>query len=156
VGQAFGRIGCLINGCCFGKPGHGPLDVTYHAPPHDSVLQIQAQQGLLSPESLVREGGVVQCLPVAPVQLYLSLANAAIVGILLWVLLRRRPQWAPGRYFALFLVLYAIARGSLEFLRGDYLHLHRGLTIAQVICLGLLPVGLVLFWLRRTRRAPAA
>jgi len=158
LGQAFGRIGCFINGCCFGKPTDSLLAITYHVPPHESVFQTQAEQHLINADMLVKlgkEGGGFVCLPVSPVQLYLALANLAILGLLL-ALLGRRRQWPPGLYFALFLALYAVARFSLEFLRGDYLHLHHGLTIAQVICLLLMPIALGLIWLRRPRRmAPA-
>ncbi len=32
LGQALGRIGCLLGGCCYGRPGGGPLAIHYRDP----------------------------------------------------------------------------------------------------------------------------
>ncbi len=153
VGQAFGRIGCFINGCCFGRPIGGPLGVTYLKPPHDIIFEIQLAKGQIHPgniDQLIHPGSTVHsCLPVAPVQLSQGLTNLLVFGIILWLSTKVK---RPGLLFAAYLVFYAIGRFLNEFNRGDYEHLRAGLTNAQVICLILLPVGIIMYLYRR--RAP--
>lgn len=159
LGHAFGRLGCFLNGCCFGRPWTGPLAVTY--PARGDVLPIQYEKGLFAGDTaervrlfLARMPGAdpVTCLPVFPVQLLEALVNAALVLLLLR--LSRRLQ-GSGRLFALYLMLYAGARFAVEFLRGDYLELIGPFTQAQVICLGLLPAGALLWWHAGRRTASA-
>ncbi len=141
LGQTLGRIGCLINGCCFGKPTGSWFHVTYIAPPHNLVHDIQVENGVIDAHEA--------CLPVFPVQLVQSLINLSIVIVLL-VVARRLKR--PGQLFGLFLVLYAVGRFVNEFNRGDYISYYFGVfTIAQVICLLLLPVGVGIMVYRRPR-----
>lgn len=39
LGHSIGRIGCLLNGCCFGKPASGPLGVVFQ----DGIVRIPTQ-----------------------------------------------------------------------------------------------------------------
>lgn len=140
LGHAIGRIGCFLNGCCFGRPWHGPCAV--HYPPvietargvvQSDVFHVQSQKGVL-------EGGA--CTPVFPVQLTATVANLAICGVLLLVEKRMKRR---GQLFGVYMVLYAVTRFVVEFFRGDYLHSVARVTPAQVICLGLAPVGIATF-----------
>ena len=133
LGQAFGRIGCLLNGCCFGKPWSGFFSITY--PTHSEVAFVQYQKGLIATTTSA-------CLPVIPIQFMHSLMGAVICTTLL--LLDKRFK-KSGLLFPTYLVLYATGRFVLEFGRGDYLNMIGPLTPAQAICLFLLPLGL--FWL---------
>jgi phosphatidylglycerol:prolipoprotein diacylglycerol transferase len=153
LGHAFGRVGCLLNGCCFGRPWSGPLAMTYPAP--SEVLAVQYAHGLFrggEAEQVRRalEGlptdAAVACLPVLPVQAGEALLNLALAVLLLR--LARRLQ-GSGRLFALYLMLYGGGRFALEFLRGDYLERLGPFTPAQVICLGLVPAGALLWHLTR-------
>lgn len=155
LGQAFGRIGCFLNGCCFGKPTHSHWSVTYQFPPYESVFEVQHAHNLLSPELLnqAAAGAPVQCLPLVPIQLYMCLTNLVLFAILLAVATRVR---TPGRLFALSLILYAVGRFGDEFGRGDYpaSDYYGPFTVAQAISLLLLPAGLALwYWLGRRRAA---
>jgi phosphatidylglycerol:prolipoprotein diacylglycerol transferase len=147
LGHALGRLGCLLNGCCFGRSWDGLAGVTYPGLTGDGLLNgplyIQRELGIVPPEA-------VTCRPVFPIQLADAAGNLAICGILLY--LGRRPRWR-GQLFPLYLFLYAPMRFAVEFGRGDYLHLTHGLTAAQWLCLVLFPVALV--WLAWNRR-PAA
>ena len=147
LGHALGRIGCLLNGCCFGRPWDGPGGLTYPGPIADGLLNgplyIQRQLGVVPTAAL-------GCRSVFPIQLVDALGNLAICGALLY--LGRRPAWR-NRLFPLYLSLYAPMRFAVEFGRGDYLRLSHGLTPAQWLCLLLFPVAVV--WLAWNRK-PAA
>jgi len=145
LGHAFGRIGCLLNGCCFGRPWPGPLALRY--PPDSSVLFVQVQKGWLP-------GGAQACLPVFPIQFVAALFN---VGLCVVLLRAEKHLRAPGQLFGLYLMLYATGRFVMEFGRGDYLAGPGPFTPAQVLCLALLPAGVAWFAAmpRLARRFPA-
>jgi phosphatidylglycerol:prolipoprotein diacylglycerol transferase len=110
----FGRIGCFLNGCCFGKPTELPWTVRfpYAAPAYRSQVYPDPQRhrdlshlqlppeyfdasGLLKPyqdltdqQKYEVDKGPYRCLPVHPSQLYGSL-NAALGCLLLYLFGRR-------------------------------------------------------------------
>jgi phosphatidylglycerol:prolipoprotein diacylglycerol transferase len=144
LGHALGRLGCLLNGCCFGRPWDGPAGVIYPGLLSDGLLNgplyIQRLLGVVPAEAL-------ECRPVFPIQLVDAAGNLAICGVLLYA--GRRAGWR-GQLFPLYLFLYAPMRFAVEFGRGDYVHLSYGLTAAQWLCLLLFPVAVV--WLAWNRR----
>ncbi len=95
IGTTFGRVGCFLNGCCYGRPTTLPWGVVY---PPDSF------PGL--------EFGTT---PIHPSQLYFSLGSLALFA-LLWAV--RRRLTVPGHLFWLFVVLYALMRIPLDFTRA--------------------------------------
>lgn len=95
LGEGLTRIGCFVNGCCFGRACHGALCVQY---PSDSYVA-----AVLGP-------GVA----VIPSQLILSATLLLSAGGLL--LAGRRLRGA-GRLFGLFLVLQGTARWAVDFTR---------------------------------------
>ncbi len=104
IGQAIGRIGCFLNGCCFGKPVSWGIKF----PPGSMASYEQFSQGLIKS---VNE----YSLPVHPTQLYSSL-NALIIFLIL-IMVRKRKRF-NGELFWLYLFLYAITRFGIQFLRG--------------------------------------
>jgi phosphatidylglycerol:prolipoprotein diacylglycerol transferase len=94
LGLAVTRIGCFLNGCCFGKPSGMPWAVTF-------PLQTQLEMGM--PPN-----------PLHPTQLYESLLDLALFVLLLLLCRRLRYQ---GQLFLVFLAGYGLIRFSLEFLR---------------------------------------
>lgn len=98
LGQAFGRIGCLLVGDDHGAPWDGPWSVTFDAVP-DSLI----------PAELV---GVA----LHPAQIYLSLMNLAIFLSMAWLHPRRS---FDGQVMTTTMMLYAIGRFSVEYTRGD-------------------------------------
>ncbi len=136
VGHAIARIGCLLNGCCFGRPWSGPLAVAY--PAHlNEVLACQIANGHLPVDAAAP-------LPVVPVQALEALMCLAIGG-LIWLL--EKKQILRYQRFTLYMLLYALGRFCIEFLRGDYVRLG-GLTPAQTTCVAVvLPLtGAVILW----------
>ena len=94
LGLAFGRIGCTMAGCCFGKPCDLPWAVTFSDPASLAPLHV----------------------PLHPTQIYESMAGFAIFGILYATRDRFR---TPGVRFWTMLILYGAARSFLEIFRDD-------------------------------------
>jgi len=81
-----------------------------------------------------------------------SLLNLALYGSLAWLYRRKK---FDGQIFATYLICYAVTRSFVEFFRGDYAPAHiRGgwLTPAQLVSVGILAAGLILFFLLRMHR----
>jgi phosphatidylglycerol:prolipoprotein diacylglycerol transferase len=93
VGLAVTRVGCFLNGCCWGKPTTVPWGVQF---PENTPAGI---------------GG-----PVHPTQLYETAAALAMFGALWWFYPRRR---FSGQTACLFGLLYSVWRFCNEFLRAD-------------------------------------
>jgi len=108
LGYAVGRLGCLLNGCCYGGPTHLPWGM--HFPGTD-------------PSRLYH-----------PAQIYASVISVGLMALL--VAAYRRPHRA-GQILALYIGLYSAYRFAIEFLRKDVTAdvLALGLTEAQVFSL---------------------
>jgi phosphatidylglycerol:prolipoprotein diacylglycerol transferase len=90
VAQAIGRVGCILNGCCYGKPTSLPW-------------------GFIYPR--------VSGEPVHPTQLYELLGDLIIFALLFWVFRGRlRPS---GSLLAVYLALYSALTFTVRFWRGD-------------------------------------
>lgn len=116
LGHAFGRLGCLAAGCCFGKEtsaAHGVLfwrgSVAF-----DDLLSV----GAVTPSSMSTP-------PLYPTQLYEAVGEVAIfLGLMVFdQRLRRR----PGRTFLVYVTAYAVLRFVVEIFRGD---VARGYAVA--------------------------
>ena len=99
LGHAIGRLGCLMAGCCYGKPTDMPWGIvftnTFAATNVGTPLDVHLH----------------------PTQLYESFAE---LGILLMLLgMERRRRGFPGRTFWLYVLLYGVSRFVTEFYRGD-------------------------------------
>jgi len=129
LGYVFGRIGCLMNGCCYGRACDLPWAIRF---PEDNPLHPPT-------------------FPVHPTQIYDSLLSLGFYFAL--ALLCRRKRF-DGQVFATYLMGYALLRSFVEMFRGDYAaeHLHRGLTPAHLVSVGIFVAGAVLFWALRPRR----
>lgn len=131
LGIALGRVGCFLNGCCYGDRCDLPWAVRFPAKTGPWVSQVN--RGLLAE-------GAAWSLPVHPTQLY-----AAFDGIVLLVLLtafyplRRR----DGEVMGLLMLTYPISRFLIEHLRNDEGVFLAGMTVSQCISVGLFVVGLI-------------
>ena len=138
LAHALGRIGCFLNGCCFGTRWAGPWAIRYPADSHAWCDHVNA--GLLSrfqPHSL----------PVHPVQLYEAGLNLLLFAALVWLYRHRRVQ---GVVVSSYLLGYPLLRFGLEFLRGDARTVLGPFSAAQWISIGLFAAGCVLMaWTRR-------
>ncbi|HEY2509671.1 MAG TPA: prolipoprotein diacylglyceryl transferase [Polyangiaceae bacterium] len=142
LGLAFGRMGCLLAGCCFGSECALPWALSF--PPHSPASEEQFKDHLLGSAGLWSH-------PVHPTQIYESAASVAIAAVCLFVVQPRKRY--DGQVFAAFLALYAIARFLLEFLRRDDRGGGFGLSTSQLIGIALV---LVAGFLHRQRSTSAA
>jgi len=95
LGHVFGRIGCLLNGCCYGRACTLPWAIQF--PPGNPLN--------------------APTYPVHPTEVYESLLNLGLYAALAW--LYRRKQF-DGQVFAVYLVGYALLRSLVDLFRGDY------------------------------------
>lgn len=131
IGHAIGRIGCFLNGCCYGRVSHACLAVTF---PKGSIPWADQVDAGAIPATAARS------LPVLPSQLFETALNLAVFAIMLGLF--RRPGRRPGALAAAYAMLYAAARFAVEFSRADE-RLHVGaLSIGQVISIVLFIGGL--------------
>lgn len=115
VAHAFGRMGCAFVGCCYGIPYSGWGAVTYTDSP-------------VAPEG-------ISLFPVQAVEAVLELAIAAVLCV---AVLRAVRAGKKPRSIELYLVLYAVVRFVLEFLRYDDAErgILMGLSTSQWISVG--------------------
>jgi phosphatidylglycerol:prolipoprotein diacylglycerol transferase len=144
IGLAFGRMGCLLAGCCFGATTKLPWGMSF--PPRSPASEAQAKAHILQSVRMWSE-------PVHPTQIYESAASLAIAAVCLFVVHPRKKY--DGHVFAWSLALYAIARFLVEILRRDARGGLVGLSTSQLIGLGLLAAAAVIHRTRGTRLAPA-
>ena len=136
IGLAFGRVGCLLAGCCFGSASHLPWAISF--PGGSAASQAQAKAHELASERLVS-------LPVHPTQIYESLGSLALAAICLFVVHPRKRY--DGQVFVVFLTGYAVLRFALEFLRRDERGGLIGMSTSQLIGLGLVAAAAAIhFW----------
>lgn len=126
----FGRIGCFLSGCCYGKEYHGIFAVVFpegnfgNAPPGVELFPVQLME--------------------------------AALNLLLWIVLtavyrKTSRLWLTS---GLYLLSYGIMRFLLEFLRGDEVRGHIGtLSSSQFISIFIVALGVLLIvkpsWLER-------
>lgn len=153
LGLGFGRIGCFLNGCCFGK-------VAPYIPWAISFPRTVDKAGMIdgSPAFLQQcELGLVQLsdthsLPVHPTQLYSFLSDIALFFILsIFFKYRKR----DGEIALLFGILYPIIRFCMELLRGDNPLIFHLFTIAQIISISMFVISLTLFVISRLKPVKA-
>jgi phosphatidylglycerol:prolipoprotein diacylglycerol transferase len=139
LGIGFGRIGCFLNGCCYGGPSDLPWAVSF---PRDS-----ATFGALVEKKLLSSAAA--CTPpLHPTQLYSAIDGFVIAALTAWYFSRRRRN---GEVFAIGLFIYPITRFLIEFIRNDEPGLlGPKLTIAQWISIGMFAIALgYMTWLSR-------
>ena len=114
LGHAFGRIGCFLAGCCYGRPTDMPWGVTFTDP-----------HSLVAPELLG--------MHLHPTQLYEAAGN-----LILFFLLHRaykKPHRA-GSVLVKYVLGYSVMRFIIEFFRGDFRGEYiLGLSPSQAIAL---------------------
>lgn len=147
LGLGFGRIGCFLNGCCFGK-------IAPHMPWAMQFPRTLDKTGMVdgSPAFLHQyELGLVHLsdmhtLPIHPTQLYSFLSDVALFFILSAFFRFRNRN---GEVLLLFGIIYSVIRFCMELLRGDNPLLFNFFTVAQIISIGMFIVSTSLFTLSR-------
>lgn len=180
VGLALGRVGCFLNGCCFGATCSLPIAVTYPydspayqahldqnripAPPTELLirnplnpldLRYASEAEIRANPALAKIAQTQRSAPVHASQLYSTLA-ASLVCVVLVAYFSLNPS--PGKVFALMMILEGSARFTLETLRVEPSVTHLlgfGWSFSMLLGAGLL-LGGAAFWLAlqlRGRRA---
>lgn len=135
LGQAIGRVGCLINGCCYGYETSASWGIIY-----------------VNPNAICPVGTAVH-----PTQAYEIIYNLIVFGILLALRGRLKPD---GSLFMVYLGLYSLWRVVIGFVRAGTPFLF-GLQQAQVIGIIILLVVIPLLimkvhWVRPGEEAPVS
>ena len=121
LAQGFGRIGCFLAGCCYGRPTVSPLGVVFPA------------------DSLAPAG-----VSLLPTQLF-SAAGDFLLAVILLRLDRRGGK--EGHLMVWYLALYGAGRFILEFFRGDPRGAVGVLSTSQFISLfAVAGAGLLAIW----------
>lgn len=127
LAHAFGRMGCFLAGCCYGKPTGLPWGVAFTNP-----------RSMVPAELL----GV----RLHPAQLYEAAADLAFASVLLRMLdLSDEGRVERGTTAAAYFAFYGALRFGLEFVRDDGVPFAFGLTGGQGLGLALLLTGAALY-----------
>ncbi len=124
IGLGLGRIGNFINAELYGRVTSMPW-------------------GMVFPE-----GG---SLPRHPSQLYQAFFEGLLLFVILWIL--RKRDLPDGRVGAAFVFLYGLLRFFTEFFREPDSHiglLANFLSMGQILCIGMMLAGILLWYCRRT------
>ena len=119
LAQGFGRIGCFLAGCCYGR-------------------ETDAFWGVTFPEGSFAPAGV----PLIPTQLLSSAGDFLIMAVLL---IYSRHSKKTGNTGALYLLLYGIGRFLIEFLRSDDRGTVGMLSTSQFISIGIVLIAVGMF-----------
>lgn len=134
LGHVIGRLGCLLAGCCYGRPTDLPWGITFTDPLAASNV------------------GTPLNIPLHPTQLYDAGAELLIMVLLLAT--ERKGKTFAGRTFWLYVLLYGVSRFIVEFFRGDERGGLMGLSTSQFISVLAVPLAVVMLGWLRSRRTP--
>jgi len=141
LAHAFGRIGCFLEGCCYGTLTTVPWAVRF-------PKWFSATDGIIGTPAFIQhinmhliDSSATLSLPVHPTQLYSSLYLFIIFFIL--VILRKHKHF-NGEILSAYFILYAIDRFLIEFLRGDAQKNFFGISLYQLCSIVFFISGIIL------------
>lgn len=123
IAQGFGRLGCFLAGCCYGRETTSFLGVVF-------------------PEGCMAPAGV----KLLPTQLLSSAGDFVITAILLWYYKKRKHVGDVG---VLYMILYGVGRFFIEFLRSDDRGGFGALSTSQWISIVIVGAALILAHMNR-------
>lgn len=139
------RMGCFLNGCCFGQVTDLPWAV--HFPVNSVPYKYYIPDMLASPSSLLF--GLIRSPGIHPTQLYE--AGAALL-ITLFIVFLERKRVPSGIPFLTFALLFSLFRWGNSFLRAPALTLQMPGMVYPLIYLSIIIVsGILIFWRLQTR-----
>lgn len=102
IGHVIGRLGCFMEGCCYGRPTLLPWGISFTSPACSVAPDLRG-------------------VPLHPTQLYEAAGEALAAWLLIgWLIPRvREGKYRYGTAFFGYLLYYSIMRFFIEFLRGD-------------------------------------
>jgi len=128
LGEFFTRIGCFLNGCCFGLPCSLPWAVKF------------------PPDSFAGQSPVGE-FHLHPTQLYSSLFGLLLF---LYLFLRSRRKHYQGELFGLYLAVSGIYRLTIDFIR--YYEDAANLWVNQLISIGVIAGGIAIYVISRRKK----
>lgn len=129
----FVRIGCLLTGCCYGKPTDFPIHLTYTDPASTAYVY--------HPNT-----------PLHATQPYFML-NAAIMFPILYLVYKKRCFY--GQVGAVFLMYYGVTRFFIEFLRGDEdrgLYFNGAVSTGQIVMIISCVAGIIMYTILKKKK----
>ena len=121
LGHAFGRIGCLFAGCCYGMQCDSPISIVFPA------------------------GGAAPAgVPLLPTQIMESAFLFLLCAFLVWRLTKKKPF---GTISGWYMVLYGAWRFTIEFFRNDERGFVGALSTSQFISIFIFAFGIALLLL---------
>ncbi len=123
LAQGFGRIGCFLAGCCYGRETTSWFHVVFH-------------------ESLIAPNGVW----LIPTQLISSAANFVHFAVLIWIAKRAK---FDGEVAGCYLIFYAVGRSIIEMFRADYRGSVGVLSTSQFISIFIFIAGVIILLVGR-------
>lgn len=146
LGHGIGRLGCFMNGCCYGQVSDVPWAIPTRRVPWDLNEQVVGNAGFI--DHLRRFADVTPeshwSHPMHPTQLYSFAGLLLLFGLMLLL----RKYWHPFAGFTMpaYFVLYGLFRFVVEFYRGDHNPVHvLGLSDQQMFSITFAGLGVVLF-----------
>lgn len=126
LAQGFGRIGCFLAGCCYGRETNLLIGVNF-------------KNSLYAPPNVLRH----------PTQIYSSCFDFLLA---LFLICYDRKNHKEGQTFALYMIIYSIGRFIIEFLRDDPRGTVGVLSTSQFISIFTFIVGIIFFNFHRTKK----
>jgi phosphatidylglycerol:prolipoprotein diacylglycerol transferase len=121
LGEFFTRIGCFLNGCCFGTPSSLPWAMTF-------------------PGNCVAGGSPVGDYALHPTQIYTALFSVALFFFLNKRLYNKHKT---GEILSMYLVFSGIFRFSIDFIR--YYENAANFWVNQIIAIAIVLTGVIIF-----------
>jgi phosphatidylglycerol:prolipoprotein diacylglycerol transferase len=140
---AIGRMGCFLVGDDYGVYTDGPFGIAFPIGTPPSTAGYLRSVGDSIPADIADSTVVT----VHPTQLY-EVVIVLILFALLWQLSKRRLK--PGYLFSMFMVLYAVERFLIEFVRAKGDRYIFGLSTSQVMSILLVMAGVMLWQRQKT------
>ena len=126
MAQGFGRIGCFLAGCCYGRETNAWYGITFHNSP-------------FAPNEVA----------LIPTQLISSVADFAHFFILIFLAKRVKHK---GVVTAMYLIFYSVGRFLIEMLRNDPRGTISVMSTSQFISIFTLAAGIFMFVFCRRKR----
>ena len=127
LAQGFGRIGCLLAGCCYG-------------------IETASGIGIVFPENSLAPSGVA----LFPSQIVMSVYDFALFFFLEWFSKKKKFHGEVG---CIYLIAYSVGRFVIEFFRGDLIRgVVNGLSTSQYISIAVVIVAIVIMYLGRKKK----
>ena len=137
LAYAVGRVGCFLVGDDWGRPTDSWVGIAFpKGSPPTRVDIIERDFGIAVDPALIEKYG--QIVPVHPTQLY-EVGLSTLIFFLLWKL--RLGNRKAGWLFMLWLALAGVERFVVEFFRAKDDRFFGVLTLAQVISLAIVALG---------------